>query len=230
MLIQRDQKIVGRPAAEVRDFLRELRDRLHSTAAFAEQFDLTPAEAVELIKALDDAGFVEASEPARTYRIGRHEPDNLDGVVLWTTTISGSALAKARIGNPMRRAKAEALLESVIARAREMNASDDYLHWIEELVLYGSLARPGDAPMGDIDLGVRLEPRFEFDDLIERQKLMIVADGARPTSFPAALGYAETKVMRVLKSRSSRVDLVLYDDWHPLPPGATHRTVYERRS
>lgn len=81
-----------------------------------------------------------------------------DELVVFTTTIAGNALAKAPIGMRMPRAEADRLLQGVINRAAEVNDSDGWLHWVPEIVLYGSLASAGDGPVGDVDVGVVLEP------------------------------------------------------------------------
>jgi hypothetical protein len=229
MLIQRDQVLAGRPAVEVREMMRVLRDRSHTTLAFGERFGLDRGSATEFIAALIEKGLIEEETASRPFAIAEEEEDNLaqGGVTLWTTTISGSALAKAKIGKPMDRSKARELLEGVVARADEINASPDWLHWVDELVLYGSLAQDGEGPVGDVDLGVRLEARFEFDELMRRQQAMIEGDDARPSSF-AAISYAEAKLMRALRGPSSRIDLVQYGEQHPLPPEARARVVYRR--
>ncbi|MGH9184321.1 MAG: hypothetical protein ACRD0U_00650 [Acidimicrobiales bacterium] len=228
-LIQPDQVLVGRPAVEVREMMCTLRDRAHTTLAFGERFSMDGESAAELVALLIENGLIEEETASRPFVNADEEEDTLaqGKVIIWTTTISGSALAKAKIGKPMDRLKAHELLDGAVARAGELNASPAWLHWVDELVLYGSLAGNGDGPVGDVDLGVRLEPRFEVDELMRRQQAMIEADGARPSSF-AAISYAEGKLMKALRGRSSRIDLVQYGEQHPLPPGATARVVYRR--
>ena len=136
------------------------------------------------------------------------------------------ALGKARVGKPMARAEAMKLLEGVVARAEDANGSDRWLDWVVELVLYGSLAVEGDDPVGDVDVGVRIEPRFGPDDYVARQEQLIDADGAQPRSIVDTLGFAQVKLFRHLRGRSPRVDLVETGPSRPLPPGAVTRTVY----
>ena len=208
--------------------MRALRDRSHTTLAFGERFGVDRSSAADLLALLIESGLIEEETASRPYVIADEEGDlRLGELTLWTTTISGSALAKAKVGKPMDRSKANELLAGVVTRAREINASPEWLHWVVELVLYGSLAQDGDGAVGDVDLGVQLEPRFEFDDLMHRQQALIEADGAKPSAF-AAISYAEGKLMKALRGSSSRIDLVQYGEQHPLPPGATALVVYHR--
>ena len=74
------------------------------------------------------------------------------------------------------------------------------MDWVVELVLYGSLAVEGDDPVGDVDVGVRIEPRFGPDDYVARQEQLIDADGAQPRSIVDTLGYAQVKLFRLGRS------------------------------
>lgn len=87
---------------------------------------------------------------------------------MWVPTIAGNALAKAQIGSPMARRKARALLDGAVGRASQVNENGDWLHYVTEIVLYGSLARSDDAPAGDVDLAVRLEPRYPHEACLRR--------------------------------------------------------------
>lgn len=59
---------------------------------------------------------------------------------------------------------------------------------------------------------------------------MIERDGANLQSIVDVVGYAHTKLMRHLRGRSLRIDLVEIDDGRPLPPGAISVTVYRQDS
>lgn len=224
VLIERDQLIVGMPAVEARSVVRMFHEWAHSTRGFAEARSVDVAEAGALIGRLVHAGLIEPTEFAGPSVFAGDETVATAGT-LWRTTIAGAALAKARIGKPMSRAKAQALLDGFIERAQAVNGDPDALYAVAEVVLYGSFASAGDGAVGDVDVGVRLRPRYEPDELFRRQALMIAADGARPSGM-TALAYAEVKVMRLLRGGSSRIDLLTHDEHHPLPPGALSRVVY----
>jgi predicted nucleotidyltransferase len=196
----------------------------------AAALEVSVSEATGLVADLRSAGLVEIVESySGPYMVGRDQDrPGGEGPPLWLTTVRGNALAKARIGKPMSRADAQKLCEGVIARAKEVNASDDWLHWVVELSLYGSFAAPGDEPVGDVDLAVHLERRYEDDDYMRRNDDMIDADGARPQTIIDVLGYAEVKILRHLRGRSPRVDLL--QSGHRgtgLPPGVTLVPLYQ---
>jgi hypothetical protein len=72
--------------------------------------------------------------------------------VLWQTTVAGNALAQARIGSSMPRARAEALLNQLIGRVEDVNADPEGLVWTETVDLFGSLAHPDVPTVGDVDV------------------------------------------------------------------------------
>jgi hypothetical protein len=224
VLIQRGQVIVGRPAVEVRDLMRLMKGAAHSVAGLAGVLEISHADAAKLAADLRAAGLVDVTEHhSGSYVVGRDE--NLPSGVppeLLVTTISGNALAKARIGKPMARSEAQKLCDGVLARAKRVNSSGEWLHWVVEVGLYGSFAAPGDGPVGDVDRAVRLEKRYDHDGYLRRNDDMIDADGARPQTIIDTLGYAEVKLLRHLRGRSPRVDLLQGGPrGSGLPPGVT---------
>lgn len=226
MLIQRGQLIVGRDAVEIRDVMRELGHRAHTVRALATALGIGDAEAGDLVSALIAEGLVEPEQRPGPIAFGSGE--DRDSATFYTTTISGNALGKARIGKPMTRAQAQELLDGVLRRAEAVNSTDEWLHWVEEIVLYGSFGRPGDEPVGDIDLGVRIRQRHPHAEYVELQDDMIDRDDANPATHLDRIFYAQRKVVRHLRGRSSRVDLVeLHDDCY-LPPNADPVQVYNR--
>jgi hypothetical protein len=91
--------------------------------------------------------------------VGRDEDDSGGArPELLVTTIGGNALAKARIGRPMPRSEARRLCDGVVARAQGVNASDEWLHWVVEVGLYGSFAVPLVGRLGAGRSGPRVRP------------------------------------------------------------------------
>ena len=153
-------------AVEARDLARLLRDWAHSVHGLAEALGVATVDAEAVIATFEEAGLVERADPRAPSVVGLDESSITP--ILWRTTIAGSALANARIGKPMSRSKAGGLLDGVVARAAVVNADAAMLHWVEELVLYGSFATEGDGPVGDVDLGVRMVCRYGQDDFFQR--------------------------------------------------------------
>lgn len=210
--------------------MRLMRWTAHSVAGLAGALEISHAEATKLAADLRGAGLVDVDEHhSGSYVVGRDE-DRPGGArpQLLVTTISGNALAKARIGKPMPRSEARRLCDGVVARAKGVNAGDGWLHWVVEVGLYGSFAVPGDGPVGDVDLAVRLEHRYDHEDYLRLNDDMIDADGARPQTIIETLGYAEEKLLRYLRGRSPRVDLLQGGpSGSGLPPGVTPVPLYE---
>lgn len=219
MLITRDQRIVNRPAVEVREMMRALYDTSHSVGAFAEKFDLDEGECGSLINDLVEEGLIEIS--TESARKAYTKSETAEEVVLWQPTIKGVALAKARIGVAMSRTKAQEMLDDVLARADQVNTGDDWLHWVVEIVLYGSFAVEGDEPVGDLDLAIRLCRRYPDAEYRRLQDDMIERDDARPRDFLDQMQYAQKKVVSYLRDSSPKVDLVEIHDDEDIPPGAT---------
>ena len=219
--------IAGRSATEARDLVRLLQRHPHSIRGLGQHLGVAEDQASALVGDLEEEGLVEQVEAAGVYVIADDEDDRSLPAV-WSTTIAGNALAKARLGKPIARRKASELLDELLARAREVNDDAAWLHWVNEVILYGSFATEGDHPVGDLDIAVRLQARFEAEDLRHRQREMIERDGAHPRSMVERAFYAHMKLIRHLRGRSGRIDLVEIDDARPLPPGATGITVYRR--
>ena len=226
VLISRDQLIVGRSAVAVREMMRALQRVSHTAAALAEKFNLTGDEGASLIGDLAAAGLIEVGDGSGRYAIAVGENDDEAGLILWSTTIQGGALAKARIGVPMPRAKAQELLDGVTSRADEVNHSNEWLHWVLELQLYGSFAVAGGEPVGDVDLAVRLQRRHPAVEYRRLQDEMIERDEAFPPTFVDLVHYGQRKLLRYLRGSSPRVDLVEILEDEPLSPEGTTRLVY----
>jgi predicted nucleotidyltransferase len=69
-------------------------------------------------------------------------------------------LAAGRIGTPLSRAKAEALLRRIVSEAKAINReSKSDSAFVTELAVFGSYLNTDKAELGDIDIGVRTQPR-----------------------------------------------------------------------
>jgi hypothetical protein len=227
MIISRDQTIAGQPATQVREVMRLLRERGYTVLGLAEETGRSEGETRGLVDDLVAEGLLERAERAMPVVTGTGETAaRFDELIVFATTIAGNALAKARIGKRMARKEARELLQGVIDRAAAVNGSDDWLHWVREVVLYGSLASDGDEPVGDVDVAAVLEPRFDDAEYGTRQERMIVEDGARPGTITEVITFAHAKLLRHLRGRSPRVDLVDYGAGESLPPGAQSKLVY----
>ncbi len=228
MLIQREQLIGGLPAPQTRQLMRKLGVAAHSVSAISSMMGTGREEAVHLLDRLQEEGLVE-SMPASAAPVSYQADEALTGEgpgpEVWTTTIAGNALARARIGKPMARTKAESLLDGVVERARAANESGQWLDWVHRIVLYGSLADETRTSVGDVDVGVVLVPRLNREQYRELTEHLLETDRPSLSNFVEEVAYPARKLLRYLRAKSPRIDLVqLRPDGSGIPPGgAPHR-------
>ena len=126
-------------------------------------------------------------------------------------------LAMARIGAPLPRAKADALLGRIVKDAEAINAdADSDCAFVLEIAVFGSYLDKAKLELGDLDVGVRLQPRPKRADW----KYTGLAD--LPTRGGEALA------RKRLQGRSPYVSLHGMDE--VVERGFAHRVVYTRRA
>jgi hypothetical protein len=228
MLIARDQIIAGWPADKLRDLMRELRSCAMSAKVLATRLSEDDPEAT--VARLNESGLVEVHGGIGRYEISEEE-DEL-AATLYTTSLAGNALSKARIGKPMPRARADALLAGLLERIEAENADPDRLFDIESVLVFGSYADPDNDLVGDVDAQVLYHRRYDGDEQVQRNNELLrrrEAEGrSTPSTFVHRLFFAETEMQRRLRARQARLDIQfdLAGSPYPLPPGAVTREVY----
>ena len=130
---------------EIRQLLRQFgaasRDLPSVTAALA----MPEQAAHRVLQRLSRAGYV------------RRDPDRPDEL-RWCRTEQGDALARAGVGRPLSRARADRLLQGVLRRVGEVNRKTYFLCQVTAVGVFGSYRT--DAPTLDaIDLVVRIVPK-----------------------------------------------------------------------
>jgi len=152
--IARGQVISGHDALALRGALRRLRGRPFSPEEAAWRLAAPEDQAPDLVVALADAGLVEEAAP------GAPRP-------WYKLTLAGNALANATARKPVSRAVARRHLEGLIARAEIIDASPDYLVWVERILVFGSYLDEGVERLSDVDVALELVPRTGGDEFIE---------------------------------------------------------------
>ncbi|MEO6627477.1 MAG: hypothetical protein ABIP03_02800 [Aquihabitans sp.] len=228
MLIQRGQEILGVDAVELRAFLRELDNTPATTAVLqARSGDLGD----NLPGRLAVAGYIERTSETASYALHPSEVDHHRHEVWWTS-VKGTQLSKARIGKPIPRAKAEQILAELIGRAVGINNDTEEVYWIDTIELFGSLADPSRATVGDVDVRVLALPRYAPREQQARESDLAgrAADEGRAfRSIVDRLCFARQDLHSRLRNRSPRIDLQLDVREHlPLPEGTTTVEVYRR--
>ncbi|HVJ37205.1 MAG TPA: hypothetical protein VM687_05310 [Stenotrophomonas sp.] len=213
MRISKQQQIAGAPAVLLRDAFKRLRDGGPWTRS-----DLAAVLGLEdvtsILATLRAEGFVEPDD-----RFVGEEP-------LYRLTADGGALANAKATAPIARATAERLLRGVVDRAGEMNARSDYLHYVREIRVFGSYLSDAQK-LGDLDLVVQVEPRFEGEAYRVAHQAYIQKEEAEGRRFRDHLDLLLSPAQdffRILRGNSNYVSLTTPDD--DVLATATQCTVY----
>ena len=120
MRIQADQKIVGYPAVQVRQLMRETVGRSITLRYVQEILKCSDSSARRVMKSLEAEGLI---EPVHEH----FEP-----------SMKGSALAMAKAAPPLRRETADRLITEVINRAWAVNGDESWAYGVGRLVVFGS--------------------------------------------------------------------------------------------
>lgn len=236
MLIATDQLIAGLPAVEARRLMRAIREYAVTVGVIADELGVTREKAVDTIDRLSAEGFVcrvDADERSGLLFLDDEAASAADAarLELWGTTIAGNALSKARVGKPITRRKAQALLDGLLARVAQVNADPDSLFVVERVEVFGSFVDDTRDLVGDVDVHVVFDRRVHGDEFIRRA--LDVAEeaedaGRRFSSHLDRLSFAEREFYRFLRNRSPRLDIQFdpVGDGARLPEGATVRVVF----
>lgn len=213
MYLDPKSKIAGKPALEVRDFLKRMDEYLWSTATVREAFHVPDEEARAFISQLAKLGLV--------------EPDpRIEG--RWSTAPKGRTLALASAARPLRRTTAERRLREFLDRVEEVNREKRFLLKVTRVVVFGSYLSAKER-INDIDVAVRLEPkepdRERHHQLWQEHAEEAAMGGRVFQSFVDALAWPEKEVLLHLKSRSRAISLHTFDD--PVLEETETKVVYE---
>lgn len=139
----------------------------------------------------------------------------------WELTMKGNALAMARFGHPLKRAKADLLLQGLVARASVLNADPDGLFFVDRLRVFGSYLDTDRQELGDLDVELVLSRRVSAAALTAYGRS---AQRSFANQTEQAF-WAQTEFIRQLKNRSPYIQITL-EDTDSYDAGA--RTVFER--
>jgi DNA-binding transcriptional ArsR family regulator len=189
MLISKTQVIGGLPAPKAREVVRLLDTNTGSVATY---LGVSKDVAEGLLRALEREGYVELAD-------GRTE--------WWDVTMKGSALRQARIGRPITRAKADALLDGVIERVKAYNADPKHLLTVESLTVFGSYLDETKPVIGDLDIQFVVSRR-PTDQGYPVAAWEYARQSGRTFATPHLRWfYPETELRTILKNRSPYISL-----------------------
>jgi predicted nucleotidyltransferase len=205
--------IAGIPAVKLRNALRR-GSPFVSQSGLALSLTLDTDESTKLIGLLEADGYI-----ART-----------DDDARWLLTIRGAALAMAKSTRPFNRSVADQHVVKFLERVHESNTSDYWIYWIDEVFLFGSMLAESSAPVGDVDLAVRLTPRWNSDELktrLREREFDARAGGRQFSNVVESIFWPQEEQWRFLRGRSNVISLTDANDDRILEV-AEHRRLYVR--
>jgi len=139
MFVPAKSTIAGRPALEVRAFLRAAAGDGWGIEFARRRLHLPLEVAREVVAALEREGYIEpdAREPGT-----------------WGRTLKGGQLANASAAKALHRRTAERKLQELLARVDEVNGSDDFLYRVVRVGVFGSYLS-GAERLNDLDIAIQ---------------------------------------------------------------------------
>jgi hypothetical protein len=207
MILRADQVIAGRPAKEIRKFLREIHDLQASCGYARDVLGCSMDEAKKLVGILERDGYLS--------KAGQYQ-----GHQLYETTVKGNQLAGANL-RPISRVTAERTLQAFMHRVRAANANSDYLETITAVVVFGSfLSKTAD--LGDVDVGIQLErkPMSQevFMRLAEARRQLALKGGKRFRNISHWATWPTQEIWQFLKSGARQLSIHDFRELRRLPP------------
>jgi predicted nucleotidyltransferase len=200
--------IAGFPAVQIRQLMRETVGRPITRRWVREVLQCSDETANGVLDDLQREGLVEAVN-------GHIEP-----------SLKGSALAQATAAKPLVRSTAELLISEVIARAKAINADDEWAYRVAMLVVFGSFVA-GAARPNDVDVACKLKPRWQGEAQSEAEDLRRIVSERRFRNISEAVVWPKLEVLRFLKSRSRGLSIQELTDW--VLKQEKHKIVFQDR-
>ena len=194
MRIEPGQMIAGFPAVQIRQLMRETVGRPITLRWVREVLQCSDATANGVLDDLQREGLVVAVN-------GHLEP-----------SLKGSALAQATAAKPLVRSTAEWLVSEVVARAKAINADNEWAYRVAMLVVFGSFVA-GAARPNDVDVACKLQPRWQGEAQSEAEDERRLFSDRRFRNISECVVWPKLEVLRFLKSRSRGLSIQELDDW-----------------
>ncbi len=197
MQITASQVIAGYPAIKARDFLRKHLLTGLSAERIQSSLSVSPQDARGFLSKLLDTGLIKESR--------MH-----DGHSFFDLTDYGVRLAYASASKPIYRETADRLLSDFMERVHTVNATAEYLFWVSEAILFGSMLSDVEQ-LSDVDVAVTLESKAkDFTEFCEWSWERRRAAEVKGRSFPTIVDQAywpKLEVCLQLKAKSNALKL-----------------------
>jgi predicted nucleotidyltransferase len=210
MRIDKNERIAGLPALQVRRLLREIGESHIDVDATAKILATSKAKASKALAILLRRGLlVEDNDKC-------------------TLTIAGRALAAATAAKPLLTKTAERLVEEVLSRARLVNEADAFAYCVELIGIFGSVASGRERP-NDVDIACKLVPRYDDEEL--QTGLENLRRETKRGRFANTLEWAywpQLEVLKYLKNHSKSLSIHPFDE--AIKIDSNYRILYDKRT
>ena len=203
--ISPSQQVAGIPVMEVRKFLRRVHSDFRTSwpEQVVQHFNFTSRRARQFIHDLQAEGLIEPST---------HEFDK-DAYQL---TDKGRSLGRGSAAKAIIRATGDKALKGLLQRAKEVNASDDFLCSVEAVVLFGSYLKGEERP-NDVDVAVKLKRRLPenlgTDEVARRMREHARKSNRQFSTYLEELQWPETQVKLYLRKRVRCLSFQAWDSF-----------------
>lgn len=219
MRIDRESSLAGHPVLTIRELARRIRGGEVDARFAGEILDVHPTEARRVLEALQEQGYLEPLPIARPER------------PFWSLTVKGNALANASTAPPVKRSTAGRKLRELLGKVEQVRDDDRFLYRVERLVLFGSYLRDDQGRVGDLDIALDLQSKFEDRDerwAAEEEKRRAAREAGRHfQNYVVELSWPRDEVLLFLKSRSRTISLTNFSDQAEFFAGVPHEVIYE---
>jgi predicted nucleotidyltransferase len=208
--IDKNERIAGLPALEVRRLMREIGESHIDVETTAMVLGKSKGKASRALARLLGSGLLVEDN-------GKYTP-----------TVAGRALAAATAAKPLLTKTAERLVADVLARARLVNEVDVFAYCVELIGIFGSVASGKERP-NDVDIACKLAPRWDDDEELQ-MALEDLRRASKRGRFANTLEWAywpQMEVLRYLKNRSKSVSIHPFDEAIKIDPNC--RILYRKR-
>jgi predicted nucleotidyltransferase len=209
MRIDKNERISGLSALDVRCLLREIAESHIDVGAAAKVLGMSKRKATKALAGLLGSGLLVEDK-------GKYTP-----------TLTGRALAAATAAKPLLAKTAERLVNDVLARARLANEADAFAYCVELIAIFGSVASGKERP-NDVDIACKLVPRWDDDEELQmaHENLRRACKRGRFANTLEWAYWPQMEVLRYLKNRSKTLSIHSFDEAVKIDPNC--RILYRK--
>jgi predicted nucleotidyltransferase len=189
MRLAKADTVLGLPIRLIRNLVRRINGRVWADADLATHFDIALETATRFAGVLVARGFF---EPARPPDWPAGHPRG------FIVAARGRQLMHATFVKPIPLAYADVLIQELVTRIDAINARDELVFRVPEVLVFGSCFRR-EADVADIDLGVRLDPRRLATNWPKERFDRARASGQLSLTFLRMLAFGDNEVFKLMK-------------------------------